>query len=115
MLSIQQINNNIKQAEEDWTELKAKGKEYREKEFLDYNEIEIGNTAEKEKQLRKRIIQRIKKECYRLYAFQFLTKYVGRGVNGLLKRVHLVDDEGRIVKTYTKREEIEEHLINHNR
>ena len=49
VLSIQQINNNIKKAEDEQAELKAKGKEYREKELLDYNEIEIGNTTEKEK------------------------------------------------------------------
>ena len=55
-ISIQQINENIKQVEKDWIDLKEKGKEYREKELLDYNDIEIGNSTEKEKQLRKRII-----------------------------------------------------------
>ena len=89
-------------------DLKEKGKEYREKELLDYNDIEIGNSTEKEKQLRKRIIQRIKKERYRLYAFKFLTKHVGRGVNGSLKRLHLSDEEGKIVQTFTNQEEIEQ-------
>ena len=83
--------------------------------MLDYNEIKISNTTEKEKQLKKRIIQRINKDHYRLHTFQFLTKYIGRGVNGLLKWVHSMNNKGRIVKTHTKREEIEEQLINHNR
>ena len=76
--------------------------------MLNYNEIEVDNSTKKEKQIRNRIIQRIKKEHYRLHAFQFLTKHVGRGVKGSLKWVHSVTDEGRIVKIYTKREEIEE-------
>ena len=45
---------------------------------------------------------------YRLYAFQFLTKYIGRGVNRVLKRLHKEDNEGNIIQTYTRREDIEE-------
>ena len=78
-------------------DLKEKERECREKELLDHNNIEIGNSTEKEKQLRKRIIQRIKKERYRLHAFKFLLKHIEREVNRLLKRLHLLDEEGKIV------------------
>ena len=48
-----------------------------------------------------------KKERYRLYTFQFLIKQVGKGVNGVFKRLHKEDNEGKIIQTYTRREDIE--------
>ena len=40
---------------------------------------------------------------------------MGRGINRLLKRVHQVNNKGEIIKTYTKKEEIKEKLIEYNR
>ena len=107
-LTIEQIKRNTKEAEDEWQEIKIKGKEYHENELLDYNEIEVSNIMEKEKQIRKKILQRIKKERYRLHAFHFLTKHVKKGITGSLKRLHEEDNEGNINKTYNKREDIEE-------
>jgi len=38
-----------------------------------------------------------------------------RGVNELLKRLYEEDNDGNIIKIYTKREDIEEQLIKYNK
>ena len=48
-LTIEQINRNLKEVEDKWQDIKIKRKEYRKNELLDYNEIEVSNTMEKEK------------------------------------------------------------------
>ena len=82
---------------------------------MNLSNIKITNNTEKERKLRKKILDRIKKQRKQEHTFRFLIKHVGRGINGLLKRVHSVDNNRNIVKTYTKKEEIEKNLIDYNR
>ena len=86
--------------EDEWQDIKIKRKEYHENELLYYNKKEVSNTMGKEKQIRKKTLQRIKKERYRLHAFHFLTKHMKRGVNGSLKRLYEKDQEGNVFKTH---------------
>ena len=112
---LEEISKKLHNAKKDWEDLKNKGKEYRENELLDFSLIEINNDTEKEKKLRKKILQRIKKEQYRNHAFKYLTKHISKGVNRSLKRVYIANDKGEITKTYLKKEEIEEELIKYNK
>ena len=109
-----QVNENINKAQQEQEELKVKGKEFRENNLIDFSSIEVNNNTEKEKKLQKQILQRIKKERYRNHTFKFLTKHISRGVNRLLKRVHVVNKEGEITKTYLKKEEIEDTIHTKN-
>ena len=42
-------------------------------------------------------------------------KYVGRGANGSLKRLHQINEKNEIIKIYLKKEEIEEQLMSYNK
>ena len=52
MITIEKINDNINKAQQDWEELKVKGKEFRENNLLEFSLIE-NNDIEKEKKLQK--------------------------------------------------------------
>ena len=43
-------------------ELKQNGMKYREKDILDFNDIELSNDNKKERKLKKKVIDRIQKE-----------------------------------------------------
>ena len=44
-----------------------------------------------------------------------MTKFIGKGVNGSLCKVHIVDENNQIIKILTSWKEIEEAIISHNR
>ena len=105
------VDTTYLKASEDWKELHEKGKQIREEELLDYAESELANKIENEKKIRKRVLAKIKKEKDQLYQFKYLTKYIRKGGKESLRRLHEVDQEGNIIKTYLNKEDIEIKLI----
>ena len=55
------------------------------------------------------------KSMKRQKSFHCVTKHVGRGVRGCLKRVHKVNEDNKITCTKIGKDEIEEETIKHNR
>ena len=63
---------------------------------------------------KKEVLRKIKKEQTRNHDFHYMTKHVGKGVNGSLKFLHETDEGMIIIKTHTKRKNIEEEIIKDN-
>ena len=73
------------------------------KDLLDFYNIELPNSNEKEKNRRKQIMQRIIKEKTRNHSFQYMTKFIGKGFKGVLRKLHIIDSSNNIIKTYINR------------
>ena len=86
-----------------------------EKEILNYHPNELENNTEKEKNLRKQVIQRILKDRKLVHASQCMMKYIGKRYRRSLYRLHVKNEENRIIEKYISREEIEQVLIECNR
>ena len=80
--------------------MKVKGKEYRERDLLDFHNVKIQNNVAAEKRLRKRIITGIKKSKQRQYIFHYLSKYSGKGIRGNTKKLYEVDQNNNIIKIH---------------
>ena len=83
-----------------WDELKKKGKEFREKDLLDFHDVEVANSTPTEKRLQSKIINSIKKSQQCQHTFHYLIKHAGRGVKGNIKRLHQVDSNNKIEHTF---------------
>ena len=68
---IEQVKENYENSCQKWNEMIEKGKEYREKKIQDYHHCELLNEILKQ-QKKKRIINSIKKNQYRMHAFNYL-------------------------------------------
>ena len=54
----------------------------------------------KEKILRKKLLEKIKKVQKRLHLFRYLTRNVRKGKYDSLKRLYKIDQNGKIINTY---------------
>ena len=68
---------------------------------------------EKDKKKRKKIINNIVKNQQRLHAFHYLTKYIGKGVRGCLKKLVVKDEQGN-ESILLNRESIEKYIMEYN-
>ena len=50
----------------------------------------------------------------RNHSFHYISKHVGKGSKGSLKRLHIVNEKDQIVKTYVDKESIEDNIRKHN-
>ena len=48
------------------------------------------------------------------YSFQYITKFLGKGIRGSLCKVHIVNETNKIIKTLTSRNKIEDEITNYN-
>jgi len=76
------------------------------------NEIDDESAASRRK--KKEVLRKIKKEQTRNHDFHYMTKHVGKGVNGSLEFLHEKDEGMRTIKTHTKRKKIEEEIRKRN-
>ena len=81
---------------------------------MDYHKCKIGNNSAKEKLLRKKLIEQIKKEKQRLHSFKYLTRNVGKGKHKSLKRLHVIDKDKKIIETHLDRSTIKKKILEHN-
>ena len=104
----------LKKAKEKFRELVKKGQEQREKELMEMHPNEIDEDSAANRRKKKEVLRKIKKEQTRNHEFHYITKHLGKGVNVSLKILHEKDEDMRIIKTHTKRKDIEEEIIKHN-
>ena len=104
----------LKKSKDKFRELVEKGQEQREKELMEMHPNEIDDESASSRRKKKEVLRKIKKEQTRNHDFHYMTKHVGKGVNGSLKILHEKDEDMRIIKTHTKRKNIEEETIKHN-
>ena len=60
-LSIEEILQRVKISKENWEELKIKGREFHEKDLLDFHDFEVENNILAKKLIQNKIINSIKK------------------------------------------------------
>ena len=60
-------------------------------------------------------MKRILKEKRSNRVFQYITKHIGKGVRSSLNILYIKDEQNQIVKTVTKRVDIKQAIIKHNR
>jgi len=84
------------------------------KELLDYHKVEVRDQTPKDKALKKKIIERIKKEQQQNHSFRYLTRNIIWVQNSSIKRFYIKDFEGKIVETYCDKESIEKKIIEFN-
>ena len=60
----------MEQAQQSWDELIQKDQEIYEQELLDYYKVEVGNDSLREKAIKKKLLERIKKEKLRNHSFK---------------------------------------------
>ena len=101
-------------AQNQWNDIVKRGKEFREKEILDYHHTELNNEDEDQLKSRKKIISGIKKKLQKTHTFHYITRHIGKGDREGIKRLHTVDEENKIIKTCVNREQIEEEIITYN-
>jgi len=87
-----------------------KGKEFQEKEIMDYLYSNLANETEKEKKKRKRVIDGIIKNQNRMYMFHYLTWHAGKGVKGSLRKLIIKDKNGEL-KILLDQESIKTEII----
>ena len=103
----------LKTSKDKFRELVEKGQEQREKELMEMHPNEIDEDSAANRRKKKEVLRKIKKEQTRNHEFHYMTKHVGKGVNGSLKILHEKDEGMRITKTHTKRKDIEEEIMKH--
>ena len=59
---------------------------------------------EKQKKQKSKIINGIKRNLKKQRMFHYLTKHVGKGVRGSLKKVYVADQNQKIIKTQIEKE-----------
>lgn len=115
ILSLNHAQQKLIEAKEEWTKLLETGKEQREKDLIDLYPKEVSEEVLEDKKQKKRILKSVLRNRSRRYAFRYITNHIGRGARRSLTKVHVVNDNREIVKTYVSKEEIEEQIINYNR
>lgn len=85
----------------------------REQYVLDYYHKNIDKLEEKGKN-KKKVIEAIKWKLKRNHSFHYISKHVGKGVRGNLKRLHEVNNRGQIINTYIDKESIKVKIMNYN-
>ena len=86
----------------------------REKELLDYHHEEIiGNDMKKIKK-KKKILSGIKRTLKRNHTFRYLSYHAGKGNMEMIKKVHVVNLNNQIIKTYVDRENVEMKISQYN-
>ena len=90
-------------------------KQIQENELLDFHHSKLNNDTLKEKKHRKQVLQRIIKPKQRNHSFQYMTKFLSKGIRGSLRKVHIINETNEIIKTLISRKEIEDEIINYNR
>ena len=91
-----------------------KGKEYREREILDYHTKELSNETNSEKKNHKMIINRIVWNQRRIHTFYYLLKYAGKGVRRNIKKLVIKGANREVIKSYLDRTSIENELLQFN-
>ena len=109
------FTHQLKAAKDNWNKVKEKEREYREKEMLDLYHKEATEEQILDEHQKKKILRKIWKNQQRKYAFRYMTKHIGRGVNKNLMRIHEVNAEQKITKTHIGKGEIEEAIMKHNK
>ena len=111
---IENTKIRLKEAQDEWKEMKDKGVEFAEKELLDLHPNELTEEILNDSHKKKRIIRNIKYSQKRKQAFQYMTKHIGKGPKRSLIRVHEKDENNNITNTYIGKEEIEKAIIKQN-
>ena len=112
-INVDQAKLKLEEAIVKWKALKIEGKELREKYLLDHHLKELDEKQLQEKE-RKKLVDRIQRNLQRKYTFHYLTKHVGKGEKGSLKRLHEVDQNMKIVVTHILKEDIENVMFKFN-
>jgi len=90
--NVEEAEEMLKCAKELYTELIQKGKEFREKELLDYHHVELIEEGEKLVKKKKKIIAGIRKKLRRNHTFHYLSRHVGKGIRDNIKRLQVEND-----------------------
>ena len=112
---IEQMQQFIKEAKNEWEKLIQEGKIFRKKEILEYYKNKITDDNEENKKKRKEIIKTILKARRRNHSFQYLTIYVGKGAREGLKILHEKDSNNRVIGLHEIRNEIERAIMEFNK
>jgi len=108
-------NLKLNDAKEKWSQMKEKGKEYREQELLDLYPNELMEDQSNDEHQRKVILRKMIKEQQRKYAFKYITKHIGKGSRKSLIRLHEMDQNQQIIRTHIEKEAIEQAIIDQNK
>ena len=112
-VSIQEAKVRLRRAKEEQKKWKNKGIRKRKKELLDLYPKEIDEEQISEKK-QKKILKGIKNRLMRHTSFKYISKHIGKGERGSLKRLYELDENNQITKTSVSKEEIESAIIQHN-
>jgi hypothetical protein len=112
--NLEEAETGLQIARELWIEIIERGKEFREKELLDYHPVEVNEEGEKATKKKKKIMAGIRRKLRRDHTFHYLSRHVGKGIRNGIKRLHIKNDSGEITETLIRREEIEQAIIKHN-
>ena len=98
----------------EWEEHKKEAIEKEKEKLLEMYPTEIIGDTDDVKKKREQAIKSVKSAQYRQYSFGRLSRGVGKGNKRSLKQVREVDEQGRVVKEYSDREEIEDAIVKQN-
>ena len=76
---LEEAKKEFENAQNQWEDIVKRGKEFREKETLDYHHSEINNEDKDQMKNRKRIMSGIKKKLNRTHAFCYVSRHIGKG------------------------------------
>ena len=112
--NVEEAEEMLKCTKELQTKLIQKGKEFREKELLDYHHVELIEEGEKLVKKKKKIIAGIRKKLRHNHTFYYLSRHVGKGIRDNIKRLQVENDNDNNKVTLIKQEEIESRIRDHN-
>ena len=109
-----QVNEKLQDNKEKWIRFKANIEEYKERDLLDQFQgvVEEGKTPEIKEKWRK-AIKVVKAKLQQNDTFAYLTRMISKPKNSL-KKLRIVDEENKAMKTCYERRDIENELIRFN-
>ena len=90
--TLEEAEEGLRIAKDLWIEIIERGKEYREKELLDYHPIELTEEDEKAVKKKKKIMAGITRKLRRDHTFHYLSRHVGKGVRDNIKRLQVKNE-----------------------
>lgn len=89
---ISEIEKCVKEAQDEWDEMKINRKDHREKYLLDLSKKEINEDTTNYEKEQKRALRIVLKHKNKMREFKYLTTHAGRGPNQAFNRFHVQDE-----------------------
>ena len=80
IMSIEEAEESVEKAKEEWNDIVQHGKEIREKELMDYHNRDIIGDDEATIKKKSKILTGIRRKLKRNHTFNYISRHAGKGI-----------------------------------